>query len=134
MVRETIVDRSTFLWARRAGGKVFVYRSPLVRETDELYLPVQAAVAALDARLVHRQMRQDPNMMFGEAEICWYHAPGVADDENCSIADAAWFLGYTLEEYVDLLVRDSLLVACEDGTYLPTNYAVMTGQLTPRRQ
>ncbi|AHI01352.1 hypothetical protein [Kutzneria albida] len=134
MATEVIADVPAMLWARRVDGKVYVYRSVLVREDHALYAPVRDVLTKIEARLVHRQVDDDVNMMFHQAETLWYHAPDVSDDEVCSIAEMAWFLGISLEGCIDQLVRDSLLIAYDDGTYLPTNYAIQSGMLMPRER
>lgn len=128
---EVIAESPCFLSARRLGGKVFVYRSILVKDGGRLYAPVQGVLDKLKARLVSRQVFEDANMMFRTAEALWYHAPDVSDDARVSVGEMAFFLGMSLEGAIDQLVRDSLLTVCEDGGYLPTNYAVMIGELLP---
>jgi hypothetical protein len=128
---EVIAESPCFLSARRLGGKVFVYRSILVRDEDRLYEPVHAVLVSIQAGLVDRQVFKDENMMFGSAEALWYHAPEVADKARVSVGEMAFFLGMSLEGCIDQLVRDSLLTVCEGGGYLPTNYAIQTGGLLP---
>ncbi|WP_425298244.1 hypothetical protein [Nocardia abscessus] len=50
--------------------QIFVYRSPIVRDTDKIFKPVLELLG--DAELIIRQTIPDPWMMRGKAEVSVY--------------------------------------------------------------
>lgn len=52
--------------------KVFVYRSRLVRDTDDIYVPVTTVLDNFRHKLKDSMIVADPQMFFGEAEQLVY--------------------------------------------------------------
>lgn len=52
--------------------KVFVYRSPVVRDTDDIYVPVITVLDNFRHKLKEAMIVADPEMFFGEAEQLVY--------------------------------------------------------------
>ncbi|MGB3230711.1 MAG: hypothetical protein WBB57_07520 [Mycobacterium sp.] len=66
-----MIEHDCMLYAHRLeDGALAVYRSPIVREDDDLYQPVLELIA--DAEVVHRETVADDGMAFGEAEVSLY--------------------------------------------------------------
>ncbi|GAA2556142.1 hypothetical protein [Mycolicibacterium diernhoferi] len=67
-----VIAKDCLLYAHRIGDEIHVYRSVLVRDTDDLYRPVAELVGG--AEQVHRETVADPGMGFGRAEVLVYRA------------------------------------------------------------
>lgn len=63
---------------------VLVYRSPVVRDTDDIYKQVMTMTAG--AELLLRQTIPDEGMMFGEAELSVYkvNSPDMEDQQKAA--------------------------------------------------
>jgi len=46
-----------------------VYRSPLVKTSSAFYAPVAAVLDGAESEVIHIEIVEDPNMMFGQAEF-----------------------------------------------------------------
>lgn len=46
-----------------------VYRSPLVKPESAFYAPVAAVLDGAESEVIHVEIVDDPNMMFGQAEF-----------------------------------------------------------------
>lgn len=66
----TEIHRDCLLHAKAENGFLTVYRSVMVRDTDEIYQPVIELVG--NAEPLIRQTISDPDMMFGQAELLTY--------------------------------------------------------------
>lgn len=78
------VSRAAFLRAKsfkitKAVG-LAVYRSVWLGETDEWHQPIADALGMYPHREVRREIRQDPDMMLGKAELAVY-ALGESDED-----------------------------------------------------
>ncbi|MGE2717570.1 hypothetical protein ACQI4L_26205 [Mycolicibacterium litorale] len=66
------VEHDCLLYAHRSGSDVWVYRSAIVGDDDDLYCPVLELIDG--AELVHRESVADAGMVFGQAEVSLYRA------------------------------------------------------------
>lgn len=64
------IEEDCFFHAIREDDQLTVYRSIIVRDTDEIYQPVFDLIG--DAELIHRETVVDPGMAFGRAELSIY--------------------------------------------------------------
>lgn len=55
-----------------SATKLFVYRSPVVKDTDDIYLPVKSVLDSFKHRVDQTLTVIDPEMMFGEAQQTVY--------------------------------------------------------------
>ncbi|RIR96190.1 hypothetical protein D2E50_00810 [Mycobacteroides abscessus] len=60
-----MVERECFLYAHVRDGRLYVYRSVLVRDADPMFGPVRKIIG--DAEPVKREMVSDRNMMLCRA-------------------------------------------------------------------
>lgn len=67
---DNIIEHDCTLYVTREGDEITVYRSVLVRDTDDLYQPVAELIDG--AELAHRETVADENMIFGRAERLIY--------------------------------------------------------------
>lgn len=65
-----LIVKRHWLYAAQLGDLLFVYRSPLVKDDDTMYRPVKAMIAG--HQLDHREQVEDPDMMFGKAQLSIY--------------------------------------------------------------
>jgi len=67
---QAVIEHNCVLYAHRTEDTLMVYRSPVVREDDDVYQPVLEHIG--DAELVHRETVVDDGMAFGESEVSLY--------------------------------------------------------------
>ncbi len=64
-VADSVVGRECWLYAHVCDGRLYVYRSVLVRDTDPMFEPVREIIG--DAASVVRETVSDPNMVLCRA-------------------------------------------------------------------
>lgn len=62
-------------WIDWKGGRLWVYRSQLVKEHQEVYMPVKTAISRLGADLLSAVDMADEHMGFGSATLLEYSLP-----------------------------------------------------------
>ncbi|AWG62449.1 hypothetical protein DDT46_00480 [Mycobacteroides abscessus] len=62
---DPVVERECWLYAHVCDGRLFVYRSVLVRDTDPIFAPVRDLIG--DSEPFLREMVTDRNMMLCKA-------------------------------------------------------------------
>jgi hypothetical protein len=71
-----LVARDCLLFAHIGDGTLYVYRSVLVQDADDIYQPVIELVGGTEP--LTRETVSDPNMMLGQAEALTYEVAGWA--------------------------------------------------------
>lgn len=67
-IQQVIVNKPMYLYAIRLSLEaLFVYRSPVVRDTDELFLPIRELLNSVPHRIYRSRVVPDQDMIFGEA-------------------------------------------------------------------
>lgn len=66
-VANLVIERECWLYAHVCDGRLYVYRSVLVRDTDPMFQSVREIIG--DVEPVEREAVSDSNMMFGKAFV-----------------------------------------------------------------
>lgn len=63
---------------------VFIYRSPMVKDTDEVFAPVADLMSKCRLELVRYRVHEDAKMIFGQGELSLYliHATSIVTPIN----------------------------------------------------
>lgn len=69
---------------KKLAQRLTVFRSPLVRNDDKLFQPVAVAVTGQCVVIEHRELLDDPDMMFGKSQnwIVDIHDQCPEDDDH----------------------------------------------------